>query len=73
MTAIIGINTSIIRTTEGSAIALNRSPLVEFTTTFPALATNPTAIGMITPITIRATAIRITLLISFAKLNQLLK
>ncbi len=73
MTAIIGIKTSIISTTEGSAMSAKVELVAVSTITFPALAIKPTAIGMIIPITIRATAIRITLLMSEAKLNQLLE
>jgi len=69
----MGISTSIIKTTEGSAISERVAPLVALTTTFPALATKPTAIGTITPITIKATAIRITLFMSFAKIYQLFR
>ena len=73
MTAIIGIKTSIINTTEGSATSDKVALVALSTTTSPAPAIKPTAIGMIIPITIRATAIRITLLMSEAKLNQLLE
>ena len=71
--AIIGSKTVSRVIIEGSTTSESFAPEVVLTTTLPALPINPKAIGKITATTIKATASKITFLISANYINFLVR